>query len=280
MVVIEERVRKNYNKLTKSCQKIADFLLSNMEDATFFDISEFGREVGVSESTVMRFVRGIGYDGFPKMQEDLRHRLREQITPIKKMEQSVSRRSQDIYNNILETDLENLENLKKTFKHERLEGAVNTILNARQVYIIGYRTSFPLAYLLAMFLTQIMKNTIILDMGGGEIYDRIIGLGKEDLLIAVSFPRYSRITMEIADYAKGKGCKIIGISDSVLSPIGKIADIVLTAECKCPMFFNSYVAGLSVINCISAGIALKVRRSIPLLKKRDQVFKQLGVLLK
>jgi DNA-binding MurR/RpiR family transcriptional regulator len=280
MPFIEETVRKNYNKLTKSCQKIADFLLANMEEAAFLDIYDFGSKIGTSQSTVVRFARAIGYDGFPKMQEDLRLWLREQVIPMKKMEKSVSGKSQDIYNKIFDADFENLSSLKEEFRYEKFEDVVNTIINAKRVYVVGYRTSFPLAYLLTMYLTQVMHNVKLIDVGGGEVYDCMVDWGKSDVLIGISFLRYSRVTFEIVEYAKTKKCKIIGITDNQLSPIGKIADIVLTVRCNTPMYFNSYIAALSLINCLVGGIALRKKNAINLLRNRDEVFKQLSILLK
>lgn len=278
---IEERIRKNYNELTKSCQKVGEFLLKNMEEAAFFDISDFALEVGVSESTVIRFVRGIGYKGFPRMQEDLRTWLKERITPLGKMEKSVYKTPPDIYKDILENDIQNLNKLKKDFVYENFDEVVNTIIKSKHIYIIGYRTSFPIAYLLYMFLIEIIQNAEFLDFRGGEIYDRLIGLGRGDVLVAISFHRYSRVTSEIVKFAKSKRCKIIGITDSPLSPLGEIADIVLSVERSNPAFFNSYVACLSLINCILGGISLKKEKdAIHILKMGDQVLKQLKVHLR
>lgn len=280
-IILEERIRSNYNELTKSCKKIAEYLLRNMEKAAFFNISDFRREIGVSETTVMRFARALGYDGFPQLQEDLRTWFKEKFTPLKKMEKSLYKPSSNMYKNILDKDIQNLNYLKEGFSYEKLGKVVNMILKAKHVYIMGYRTSYPLAYFLYMFLTHIMKNVELLDVGGGSIYDRIIQWGRDDVLVAISFSRYSRITLEIAECAKNQHCKIIGITDRLISPVGNIATYVLTAPCNSPTFFNSYTAVLSLINCLVGEISIKKGKdSIRLLRNRDNVFKQLRVLLK
>ena len=119
--LVEERIRKSYSNLTRSSKKIAEFLLSNMEDAAFFDISTYSRKINVSESTVMRFARALGYDGFPKMQEELRAWVKSQITPVKKMEKTSLGPSEDIYKKIMDADFRNLQELATGFKYERME---------------------------------------------------------------------------------------------------------------------------------------------------------------
>lgn len=278
---IEERIRKNYNGLTKSCRRVGSFLLENMEEAAFYDLSDFGQRIGISEATVMRFVRGIGYEGFPKMQEDLRNWLREQITPLRKMEKSTFEASRPIYEAIIDNDTENLIKLKKDFSHEKMGKVVDKIIKSRCIYITGYRTSYPLAYLLYMFLTEIVRNVELVDIGGGAVYDRLIPLGKEDVLVAISFRRYSRATSEVAKFAKFRKCKIIGITDTPLSPLGEVADIALSVERSSPAFFNSYVACLCLLNCIVAGVSVKKGKdAVRNLKMGDDVLSELKVHLK
>jgi len=276
--ILEEKIRKNYSKLTRSSKKIAEFLLSNMEDAAFFDLSRYSRKIDVSESTVIRFAKALGYDGFPKMQEDLRSWLKSQITPVKKMEKSALTNFDDIYRTVLDSDIEKINNIKEDLPYEKIQKAANMISSGKQVYIIGYRTSYPLSYLLFMFLNQVIESVNMVDMIGGSVYDQLTTWSKNDVLVALSFPRYSRVTLEISNYAKGKGCKIIALTDSVLSPIGKIADIVLPLRCDSPLFFNSLVGCLSVINCLVGGVVLRRKqRSTLQLKKRDGIFKQLKI---
>ncbi len=278
--VLEERTRSHYDTLTKSCKKVADFLLSHMEDAAFLDISHLSKEIQVSETTVIRFARAVGYDGFTGMQQDVRGWLKERVTPQERMERSKFKKSSELYESILDTDIRNLKDLRAEFFEEKIQEVVRTMARGRHTYIMGYRTSFPMASLLYMFLIQIMPQVELIDMSGGAIYDRIAGWGENDALVAFSFPRYSRITLEIGQCAKSRGCTLVGITDNPLSPLGRIADISLPVRCESPAFFNSMAACLSLINCLAGGIALiKGKDSIAQLRHRDKMIKQLRILV-
>jgi DNA-binding MurR/RpiR family transcriptional regulator len=278
--VLEERTRQNYNTLTKRCKKVAEYLLSNMEDAAFADVAHLSGVVQVSETTVIRFARAIGYEGFTQMQKDLRTWLKEKVSPQEKMERSTFRKSQELFQRIIEADIENLHDLRKGFFADNIERVIERIVRSRHLNIMGYRTSFPMAALLHMFLIQIMPHAELVDVGGGAIYDRIAGWGKEDMLVAFSFPRYSRLTFEIAEYAKRRNCTLVAVTDTLISPIGRIADIVLQVNCKSPSFFNSLVPCTSLINCIAGGVGLlKQKGSIDQLKQRDEMIKELNILV-
>jgi DNA-binding MurR/RpiR family transcriptional regulator len=277
---LEESIRQNYNTLTNRCKKVAEYLLSNMENAAFTDVAHLSQGAQVSETTVIRFARAIGYDGYTDMQRDLRKWLKEKVTPQEKVERSKFKKSRDLYENVIDADIQNLNDLREKDTLDKTEEVIQRIVSCRHLYIMGYRTSYPMAVLLHMFLIQVLRPVELVDVGGGVIYDRIAAWGKEDMLVAFSLPRYSRLTLEIAEYAKRRKCALVAITDSLISPIGRISDIVLQVNSKSPSFFNSLVPCASIINCIAGGVALlKQKDSIDQLKQRDQMIKELKIVV-
>jgi len=270
--MLGERLRKRYPLLTKNQKKVAEFFLAQGEEAAFLSISDLARLVKTSEATILRFARAIGYRGYIELQRDLQNWVKQKISPSKVLQQAIVRGGRnDIYSRIFEMDMRNLSETQNANSKEQIEKAVNEIISARKIGIIGFRSSHAMAYLLFFFIGQVRKNCELLDSNLGSLPSQLINYGVEDLLIGISFPRYASITLDILKYGKKVGCRIMAITDNPVSPIGQIADLVLVAGHKSSTYFNSFSSAVTLINCLVAGLSMRSKVSVKVLKSVDQI---------
>jgi DNA-binding MurR/RpiR family transcriptional regulator len=263
---LEDIICKNYINLTKSEKKLAEFILKNPEDCAFMSSTKLGQMVNVSEPTVIRFAVGLGLSGFPALQEILQNYVKERIKPSEKLRKFIqNKRKADIYREIFRATVENLQATQKDTHLEILDEIVNKIITAKKIYIIGFRRSFSVAYLLNYNLSNLLRNTVLIDANYGLLFDKTIDLDKNDICIGISFPRYATQTYQIIQHAKGEGCTTIVVTDSFISPIAQVADYVLTAKYEIPSFFHSNICALTLIDCIVAGVSRKKQKSVKLL---------------
>lgn len=261
-----DMISKNYNNLTKSGKKLAEFILDNPEDSAFMSSTKLGEMVNVSEATVIRFATELGCAGFPALQDILQNYLKERIKPSERLKKYTKiGEKTHIYAEIFRATTENLHITQENVHPEILDEIVNKITIAKKIYIAGFRRSFSVAYLLNYNLGSILPNTVLVDANYGLVFDRTIEMKKDDVCIGISFPRYATQTYQIVQYAKRKGCTTIVITDSVISPIAQVADYVLTAKYEIPSFFHSNICALTLIDCIVAGVSRKMKRSVKLL---------------
>lgn len=270
--MLEDLLRKRYQFLTKSQKKVAEFFLAQGEDAAFLAISNLARQIKTSESTILRFARSIGYQGYMDLQRDLQGWIRQKISPPQVLQKAIAKESgQDIYAKIIEMDIHNIRETQKANSRETIDRAVGEIIEARRVGFTGFRSSHPLAYLLCFFLGQVRKSCEFLNIGMDNLPHQLISYGAKDLLIGVSFPRYAAPTLRILEYGKKAGCRILVITDNPLSPIGQISDLVLVAGNKSSTYFNSFSSAVTIINCLVAGVSLKSKHSVGILKEVGQI---------
>lgn len=261
-----DMISRNYNKLTKSEKKLAEFVLKNPEESAFMSSTKLGQMVNVSEATVIRFATELGCSGFPPLQDILQNYLKERIKPSERLRKySKIRGKNHIYGEIFRATAENLRITEENIHAEILDAIVNKIIAANKIYIVGFRRSFSVAYLLHYNLGNVLQNTVLVDANYGLVFDRTIEMRKNDVCIGISFPRYATQTYQIIQYAKRKGCTTIVITDSVISPVAQVADYVLTAKYEIPSFFHSNICALTVIDCIVAGVSRKKKKSVKLL---------------
>ncbi len=271
--MLTERLQKSYPSLTKQEKKVAEFFLTQDPEAVFLSVAELARQSKTSQSTVVRFSRAIGFQGYPELQRELQNWVKQKISPSKVLQNFISKGPKDdIYTRIFQIDFQNLTETQEANGKEILEKAIKGILRARRIGFTGFRTSSAIAYLLYYFIGRVRKNCEFLD-NGGNLTHQLMNYDRKDLLFGISFPRYSRQTVEILKYGKKIGCQIMAITDSPISPIGQIADIVLLAGGKSGAYFNSFTSAVTVVNCLVAGVSLKSKRSLKALKSFDQIDK-------
>ena len=255
---VEDRIKANYPNLTKKQRGISQFIIENPEETAFLSLSKLAQRAKVSEASVTRFCLALEYEGYWDLQKDLQDWIRSRITPLIKIKKSLSKaQRKNTYTKVIDADAANLEALREKLPESQLDQAVQSIIEAKRVYVIGMRSSFAPAFLLNHYLNQVGIHSELLDPQAGRLLDRAIHISQHDVLVGISFPRYFKQTVEVLSYARSKRCKTIVITDSVLSPAGQNGDVVITAKYHTPIPFLSYISIVSLINCLIFGVIMK-----------------------
>jgi len=238
---------------------IARYITENYDKAAFMTASKLGGVVGVSESTVVRFSTELGFDGYPKLQRALQELIRTKLTSVQRIEVTTNRiGDKDILRNVINSDIEKLRITLGEINREDFDRIVDAILSARRIYILGVRSASALAVFLSFYFNMMLDNVRLLSsMGVSEIFEQMMSVSPEDVVIGISFPRYSKRTIRGLSFAKERGAKVIAITDSNISPITKIAHYSLIARSDMASFVDSLVAPLSVINALIAAVGMR-----------------------
>ena len=249
---------------SKGQKKIARYIMESYDKAAFMTANRLGKNVGVSESTVVRFAVDLGFDGYPSMQKAMQEMVLNRLTSVQRIEVANDRfGDQDVVSMVLHSDMEKLRQTGETLDRPQFQTAVNAILRAKRVYIIGVRSAAPLANFLGYYLNYMFNNVhVVSGVGVGEMFERIVGVNSEDVVVAFSFPRYSSSTTKGAQYARSAGARVIGITDSALSPLGQCSDCVLLAKSDMVSLVDSLVAPLSVVNAMIVAVAAKKEKEL------------------
>lgn len=263
------RIQKQYSTLSKSQKRLADFMLSHYEKAVYMTAAKMGAVVGVSESTVVRFASELGYDGYPGMQRALEEVIRVRLTTLQRMEVSLNRVEEDhIVSSVLRSDIDNIKETLNMLDMDTFQKVCQKILDARSVYILGIRSSEPLAVYLGYYLNLFFDDVRPVVTGSiSETFEKVMKISEKDVLIGISFPRYSKRTVKAMELGKARGACVIAITDSDQSPVSACADYVLKAQSNTISFVDSIAGPLSLINALI--VSLSMSRS-------DQVEKNLA----
>ena len=226
--------------------------------------AKMGEEVGVSESTVVRFATALGYEGYPQFQRALGEMVRTKLNSIQRMEVTYGRISQgEILTSVLQSDIEKIKLTMEGIDHEAFEMAVDTILNARRVYVVGIRSCAPLASFLSFYLNLICDNvTAVHTNSSSVIFEQLLRIDEEDVIIGISFPRYSMRTLKALEFASNRKAKVITITDSVHSPMNLYSSCNLIARSDMASIVDSLVAPLSVINALVVALCMKKQKEV------------------
>lgn len=254
---LETRLKKNVAELSGAQRTLAQFLLLNYEQAAFLTASRVGALAGVSESTVVRFAYALGYQGWPELQAELQEKVKDRLSTATRLRLSAASDAdgkESVAREIMETDLENLRRTMQDLNKETFNAAVEAIIEAESIYVVGGRSARSLAHFLAFYLQMIGKCVHVNPQGLGSIYEELFPLRPQDLVIGISFPRYTREIVEGFAYARAKGAKTLALTDNVISPLGQMADISLTARSNLGSYIESFVAPLSVINALLTAV--------------------------
>ena len=221
-------LQSNLPSFSKGQRLIAKYILEFYDKAAFMTANKLGKAVGVSESTVVRFAVELGYDGYPKMQKALQEMVLNRLTSVQRIEVANDRiGDQDVLSMVIQSDIEKLRQTDETVSREDFSAAVSAILNAKRIFIMGVRSAAPLANFLGYYLNYMFNNVHIITNSGTEMFEKIVGITSEDVVVAISFPRYSSSTLRGAQYCRSTGATVIGLTDTRLSPLGQNADHVL-----------------------------------------------------
>ena len=249
---------------SKGQKRIARYITDSYDKAAFMTANRLGKTVGVSESTVVRFAVDLGFDGYPSMQKAMREMVLNRLTSVQRIEVANNRLGdQDVVSMVFHSDMEKLRQTNETISREEFNAAVNAILKAKRVYILGVRSVAPLANFLGYYLNYMFNNVhVISGFSAGEMFEKIVGVNAEDVIIAFSFPRYSASTTKGARYCRSAGATVIGITDSKDSPLGQCSDHVLLAKSDMVSLVDSLVAPLSLVNALVVAIATKREKEL------------------
>lgn len=249
-------LQNNVHTFSKGQRLIAKYILDCYDKAAFMTASKLGKTVGVSESTVVRFAVELGYDGYPSMQKAIQEMVLNRLTNVQRIEVAHDRIGEDVISTVLHSDVEKLRQTSEMLDRAEFRAAVQAILDAERVYILGVRSCAPLAQFLAYYLNYVSPNVhTVTTSGEGEMFEKIVGIKPQDAVVALSFPRYSSATVKAAQYCRSAGAKVVGITDSKLSPLGQNSDHVLAAKSDMVSLVDSLVAPLSVINALIVAVA-------------------------
>ena len=258
------RLNNELKSFSKGQRAIAKFILENYDKAAFMTAGKLGKVVGVSESTVVRFAADLGYDGYPAMRKALQEMIRNRLTSVQRIEVAKDRiDDKEIIKSVISSDMQNLQVTMDSLDQNCFDAAVNAIVEAKNVYIVGMRTSTSLASFLGLYLNLLRGNvTVINNTAASEIHEQIIRIGEGDLFLGISYPRYSSHTVDAMHFAKSMGAKAIAITDSQASPLAAIADISMFAKSEMVSFIDSLVAPMSLINAIIIAVGRRNMDSV------------------
>ena len=250
-------IQENLHTFSKGQKKIANFILESYDKAAFMTASRLGKRVGVSESTVVRFAAELGYDGYPDMQKSLQKMIRNRLTSVQRIEVTNDRLGdQDLLSMVLQSDIEKIRQTLEELDRAAFDRAVDTIVAAKKIYIIGVRSSAALASFLYFYCNLIFENVALVSANtSSEIFESLLRVGPGDVVIGVSFPRYSSRTVQAMSFARDRGADTVAITDSEASPLAPICRHTLRARSDMASFVDSLVAPLSLVNALLVAVS-------------------------
>ena len=251
-------------EFSKGQRRIAQYITESYDKAAFMTASKLGKTVGVSESTVVRFAVDLGFDGYPSMQKAMQEMVLNRLTSVQRIEVANDRiGNQDVVSMVLQSDIDKLRQTAENVDRQEFQAVVDAVLNAKNIYILGVRSVAPLANFLGYYLNYMFNNVrVVTASGTSEMFEQIVGIGREDVVIAFSFPRYSAATLKVAQYCRTTGATVVAITDNREAPLAQCADRVICAKSDMVSLVDSLVAPLSVVNALIVAIAAKREKEL------------------
>ncbi len=257
-------IHDQFRSFSKGQKLIANYILDSYDKAAFMTANKLGKTVGVSESTVVRFAVELGFDGYPSMQKTLQALVRTKLTSVQRIEVSNSRISgDDVAGSVLQADMDALRQTSETLDRGEMERCVNAILQAKQVYIVGVRSSAAVASYLNFYFRNVLDSVhLVSSTATSEMLEQLIRIGPGDVLIGISLPRYSARTVKMLQFAHNSGATTIAITDKREAPAARAADHVLLASSDMVSIVDSLVAPLSVVNALIVMVTRKQEKEL------------------
>lgn len=256
---LTSRINECYGSLSKGQKILATYITDNYDKAVFLTAAKMGQVVGVSESTVVRFATHLGYKGYPEFQKALEEMVQNKLNSIQRMEVTYGRISQShILETVLQSDQEKIKDTLEHIDEHAFELAVDTIIKAKHIYIVGIRSCAPLAAFMAFYFNLMFENVTLLQTNNSsELFEQMVRISKDDVIIGISFPRYSMRTLKAMEFANNRNAKVITLTDSVHSPMNLYSSCNLIARSDMASIVDSLVAPLSVINALIVALCMK-----------------------
>ena len=261
---LRSRINESYGKLSKGQKRLAAYITDNYDKAVFLTAAKLGEIVGVSESTVVRFAMHLGYKGYPEFQNALEELVKNKLNSMQRMEVAYGRINQSkILDTVMQSDMERLHATLAKIDENVFDLAVETILNAKHIYVSGIRSCAALASFFAFYLNLIFDNVHLIQTNSlSEIFEQMVRIGKDDVIIGISFPRYSMRTLKAMEFANNRNAKVITLTDSVHSPMNLYSSCNLIADSDMSSIVDSLVAPLSVINALIVALCMKKQTKV------------------
>lgn len=265
------RINEKYSKMSKGQKMIATYISDQYDKAVFYTAAKLGEVVGVSESTVVRFAYALGYKGYPEFQKALEELVQNKLNSVQRMEVAYGNMNQSkILNSVLNGDARRIKETIQTIDSDAFNAAVDILLDAKKIYIVGLRSCAPLASITAFYFNMIFDNVQLLtSSSASELFEQMVRIGKNDVILGISFPRYSMRTLKCLELANSKNAKVITLTDSVHSPMNLYSSCNLVAKSDMASIVDSLVAPLSVINALI--VALCMKRQSQVIKTLDEL---------
>ena len=257
-----DRLNISGRKLSKGHQRIAEYIVQHYDKAVFMTAYSLGESVGVSESTVVRFAVALGYAGYPQLQRSLQELVRHRLTASQRFEMSADISQKDILQTVLKADMTNIRNTIDAIDVNAFSTATDLIQKARRIYIVGLRSAAPLAQFFGYYLNFIFDDVRVIASTSTDVFEAISRVGEFDVVVGISFPRYSTRTLEAMRFAKRSKARVVGITDGPMSPLYDEADICLSARTDMASFVDSLAAPLSVINALIVALGLQRKEEL------------------
>lgn len=250
--------------LSKGHKKIAEYIIGHYDKAAFMTASRLGTVTGVSESTVVRFAAELGYEGYPELQKALKEFTSNKLTTIQRMDVMEDQLGdEDLLSKVMNFDMDQIRRTMESIDKDGFYKTVDALCRARSIYVIGARSASVLARFLVFYFNLMFENVkIIHTTSTSEMFEQILNIGENDIMIGISFPRYSKYTIKAFRYAKENNATVIAITDSALSPIAENADHMLLARSDMACFADSLVAPMSLINALITAVSMKKREYV------------------
>lgn len=273
-----QHIAENMNQLSKSHKKIADYLLKNANVVPFFNVATLADKAGVSEATVVRFATTLGFTGYPALQHQMQNSIKEQLTTMERLKMSsqvYNDKEKAIYE-IFNDDMNNIKATMESLDIESFHRAAQMMLTAKKIYISANRSTASLGIFLHYYLSIILENTEML--GSYEVLpEQLYELGEGDVVIGISFARYSSSTINTIAFAKERGASTVSITDNLLSPLVPHSDVTLTAASDMPSFIDSFTAPLSIINALIVYLGKEREKEVEQrLSKMEEIWSKFG----
>lgn len=257
-------IQQKYNDFSKGQKLIANYITNHYDKAAFVTAAKLGEIVGVSESTVVRFAIELGFDGYPKLQKVLQELIKSKLTSVQRIEVSSNRLNEDnILKSVLQSDMDKIKLTLEQMDTNNFNEIVETILGAKRIFILGVRSSAPLASFLGFYFNLIFDNIrLVHTTSVSEMFEQIIKAQPGDVVIGISYPRYSKRTIKALQFAKDQGVNTIAITDSANSPVAQAANQYLLARSDMASFVDSLVAPLSLINALIVAVGMRRKNDV------------------
>lgn len=274
------RIEMKMNTFSKGQKRIANFIEEHYDRAAFMTASKLGKTVGVSESTVVRFATELGYSGYPKLQKAMQEMIRDKLTSVQRIDVTTNRiGDDDVLDSIMNQDIDKIHRTLEETSREDFIKAVKSIVKARRIYIFGVRSTASLAQFLGYYFGLIFDNVrVITDTSKTHTYEQLFRIRKDDVMIGISFPRYSTMAVDSMTLAQERGANVIAVTDSMVSPLVSVADEVLIARSDMASVVDSLVAPLSLINALIVATVLEKKDEVTeTFKELEKVWNHQGV---